>query len=183
MPLFVGDFRGHVLEGPAHAHSGGFVVGLDCPAEVAEFDVEVFVQENVFGFDVAVGDVLSVEVVNGLERLPEDSTVNIFIISREYNLIRTGFNWNGPNLEFEIDGIEKFIIFSRIVFILNYILYILLEVTNALSGCSNRPNSGITLNLDPTSQSQLASKIFQKTPSLTLLSDPSHIRFWRILNC
>lgn len=66
--LFLEYFRGHVLEGAAKGVSLSVLSG---PAEVTQLDVQVLVQQNVFGLDISMHDSGVVHVLHGLANLSE----------------------------------------------------------------------------------------------------------------
>lgn len=63
VPGLVDHFGGHVLEGPAHGVSWRVGVHFRGPAEVAEFQHKVGVQQQIFGFDVSVCDAFRVKIL------------------------------------------------------------------------------------------------------------------------
>lgn len=70
--LLLDDFRCHPVGSSDHGCALGFRFGeLGAEAEVGDFDVAAGVEEDVVGFDVAVDDVLLVEVVEAEAGLDE----------------------------------------------------------------------------------------------------------------
>lgn len=67
------DFGTHVLVGPANRSSNIEFHGPARPAEVAQFDIKVVVQQQVFRLDISVDDVMVMEIFNGLARLVKET--------------------------------------------------------------------------------------------------------------
>lgn len=69
----VDHFGGHVLVGAADTRLAGGRVQPTRAAEVAQFDVEAGVKQNVFGLDVPVQDVSAVKVLDGQGGLGQEA--------------------------------------------------------------------------------------------------------------
>lgn len=71
--LVVDKLWSHVLAGPAEALPRLSPDDFLGPAEVADFDIEVLVEQNVLGLQVSVHDCALVQVLNALANLREES--------------------------------------------------------------------------------------------------------------
>lgn len=58
------NFGRHVLVGAANLSFESFLLGRGAPPEVAKLDLEVRVQQNVFGFDVSMEVVFLVQILH-----------------------------------------------------------------------------------------------------------------------
>ena len=75
-------FWGEVSWASAEAF-GLIIVGLFAEAEICQFDVSIAIEEDVLGFEVAIDDVLFVEVLDGKAQLRD---IEFGLILREGDL-------------------------------------------------------------------------------------------------
>lgn len=66
-------FWRHILVGSADLYDLFVLVELAAPSKVAEFCIEVAVENDVFGLDISMNDTLFVQILDGSADLEESS--------------------------------------------------------------------------------------------------------------